>query len=63
MIANNQRLGSPAEYRRKVIFATRFLKGSNRSPGLMELDGQAITTEERVQAVRLNGYRKAEVSG
>lgn len=34
----------------KLIFQTRNLRGSNRSPGLLEVEGVQITLEERVAA-------------
>jgi Leucine-rich repeat (LRR) protein len=45
-----EKLGA-AEYRHKVIFHTRFLCGSNRATGLLELDGKPVTIEERVRAI------------
>jgi hypothetical protein len=48
-------------YRSWVIFITRNLKGTNRSPGLIELDENPITLEERIEAIEDFSKKKQEV--
>lgn len=40
-------------FRSKLIFLTRNLRGTNRIPGLQEIEGTPITLEERVAANEL----------
>jgi len=41
-------------YKNMVIFETRFLRGSNRTTGLVELDGVPLSIEERINAISEN---------
>jgi Leucine-rich repeat (LRR) protein len=45
-------------YQSTVIYATRHLRGRNRTPGLQELDALPVTLEQRVQA-----YEKIAMNG
>eukprot|EP00727_Mastigamoeba_balamuthi_P005634 m51a1_g1690 hypothetical protein (1072) ;mRNA; r:462527-466818 len=38
-----------------ALYETRNLRGSNRAPGLLELDGKSVTLSQRVEAMELCG--------
>eukprot|EP01114_Cavostelium_apophysatum_P010445 TRINITY_DN2416_c0_g1_i11.p1 TRINITY_DN2416_c0_g1~~TRINITY_DN2416_c0_g1_i11.p1 ORF type:complete len:2801 (+),score=908.52 TRINITY_DN2416_c0_g1_i11:43-8445(+) len=48
-----------SNYRDFLIYLTRNLKGTNRSTGLVELDGSPISMDERVNAVQIHGKKKS----
>jgi hypothetical protein len=49
-----------SDYRALVIFTTRNLKGTNRCTGLIELDNNLISMEERIAAVERYGKKKKD---
>lgn len=48
LLDGNKELGN---YRPLVIAITKNLKGDNRFPGLIEVDGVVITIEEKIAAI------------
>ncbi|KAL6062169.1 hypothetical protein QOT17_012420 [Balamuthia mandrillaris] len=51
LLLRNNPIAKSSNYRLQVIFATKFLKGTNRTTGLVELDEEAITIDERIDAL------------
>jgi Leucine-rich repeat (LRR) protein len=46
---------SLGRYKNAVLYYTRELPGTNRRPGLLELDGQPVTLEDRITAIAEEG--------
>lgn len=57
---NNDGKTSLEDYRAVVIYITRNLPGTNRSTGIVELDGNPISADERVAAVQLLSKNKVD---
>eukprot|EP00698_Gefionella_okellyi_P022880 TRINITY_DN7670_c0_g1_i1.p1 TRINITY_DN7670_c0_g1~~TRINITY_DN7670_c0_g1_i1.p1 ORF type:complete len:2182 (-),score=499.73 TRINITY_DN7670_c0_g1_i1:26-6466(-) len=55
-LLENPEIAQP--YRITVIFETRNLRGSNRNIGLLDLDGQQVTDDERLEALTKLAHMK-----
>jgi Leucine-rich repeat (LRR) protein len=51
LLEGNKGLGPPQSYRATAIALTQHSLGTNRCPGLVQLDDEEVTPEERVQAM------------
>lgn len=51
---------SQKDYELNIIYYTSSLKGSNRTPGLIELNGREITIQQRAEAAQKFGNKRVE---
>lgn len=57
-LVGNDDLGKNLKYRGYVLFITRIFRGNNRVQGLVRLDGDIVTVEQRVAAMISFGKKK-----